>query len=191
MSTSTRFIHPTALKALEQVYAHANLKPVLVQSQGAASQSAGTHSSAGKYKDSDGNWQSYSVCLDFSVRQSALRLTDKKKIAMDEAHIKWFLEIASEFGLGGWYRTPSQGFDAAHLHLICLMVPFKHPDPVAREICIHQAVDVVTDKTGLKGHKNETFWHASSANDARNAKQFVKANPDARVLVPARLLTAK
>ena len=180
MSSELKFIHPDALTALHNVYVHANLKPVIVQTQGGVEASAGTHLSEGTYVDANGHEQSYSACIDFSVRQMATRLSDGAKIQMDRRHIEWFLEHCSEFALAGFYRTKDEGFDAEHMHVVCAMVPIE------REIVIHQVLDFVDGKSGLKHHLKERYWTASDANDDIVARAFARANPIAAKRLPAR-----
>lgn len=173
MGNSIINVHPDAREALHNLYVAANLKPVLVQSEGGVAASAGTHLAAGTYVDADGHTQTYSACLDFSVNQPAIRLSDGKHIEMDELHINWFLEKASEFNFAGFHRTTSEGFPSPHLHLVCAMVEIKLP------IVQHQVVDFCTGRSGLKGHAKERYFTASNANDKRIAAAFLKANPHA------------
>lgn len=178
MSASRDYIHPKARAALDKAIAAANLAPVIVQTQGNAPQSAGTHGSAGTYTE-NGVHHSYSPCIDFSVQQSATRLSDKAKVAMNEMRIRWFLEHLAEQGICAFYRLPSQGFDAAHIHAITAMVAMP-------PLCQNQVIDFVSGRNGLKGHATEQFWHASEAYDGHIATLFAIANPAAAGRLPSR-----
>ena len=179
MSNSIFYVHPDAREALNAAFKAANMTPVLVQTQGNATASAGTHNAAGKYKQADGTWHDYSACIDISINQNATRHSDGASIKMTPARIKWLLFCLSEQGIVAWYRVPSQGF-TPHIHCVCSMV--KMP-----EICARQVVDFLSDKTGLKSHGKEKFWVADDDADAHIAKLFMAANPDFKRLVPQRL----
>jgi hypothetical protein len=179
MSASTKFIHPTALKALNTAFKKANLKPVIVQTQGDAPESAGTHGSAGHYIDAGGKRQSYSACIDISVNQAATRLSDKKKVVMDKARVRWLLYCLAKEGFAGFYRTEAQGFTSHHVHIICAMVPV---DGLPES----QVIDFLNDRNGLKGHGQETFWTADDDVDQYIATKFALANPEAAKRLPSK-----
>lgn len=178
MASSSKFIHPVAFKALLDAEKAANLSPVIVQTQGDAKESAGTHGSCGHYP-LNGKQQSYSACIDFSVHQPATRLSDGAKIQMDIDHIRWFLRNLAEAGFCAWYRTEAQGFSGAHIHCVCAMVPINGL-PEA------QVIDFLNDRTGLKGHAKETFYTAPDVTDAHIAKLFAAANPEAALRLPGK-----
>lgn len=179
MSAHPKYIHPVAQTALERACQNANLRPVIVQTQGDAKQSAGTHGSAGTYS-LNGKRQSYSACIDFSVNQPATRLSDGKKVVMDRARIKWFLYCLAKAGFTAWYRTTKQGFSGAHIHAVCAMVPISGL-PEA------QVLDFLDNRTGLKGGAKEEFWTANNDVDSYIATHFAKANPEAAHRLPAHL----
>lgn len=158
------------------------MKPICVQTEGGVAASAGTHLEAGTYPDANGNEQSYSACIDFSVNQLATRLCDGAQVPMNAARIYWMLEHFAEFGFCAWYRTPDEGFSASHIHIVCAMVPIKLP------IVQHQVLDFVTGRNGLKSHATEAFYTPSSDYDSAIAQAFIDANPNA---LPAYLAALK
>jgi len=182
MSADLIHVHPDARQALHNTFVAANLRLIVVQTLGFATQSAGTHGPEGTYTDADGNEQQYTSCIDLSVNQPATRLSDGAQITMDEEHINWFLEKASENNLGGFHRVPSEGFTSSHIHLVCMQIETTNP------VVQHQAVDLCTGHNGLKGHAAETYFTASDANDAQMAQAFIDANPNA---LPAYLAALK
>lgn len=169
MSDSLTYMHPAARAAFDAACKAANLRPVVVQTEGAATQSAGTHAADGKYQLSGGEWHEYTAAVDLSVNQHAHRLSDGADIAMDRPHIHWMLQNLAEAGFVAWYRTPAEGFDASHIHAVFAGVKMK-------AILQGQVRDFLNDRTGLKGHATETFYTAPPATDAKIRAMFLAAN---------------
>ena len=169
MSASLLYMHPRARKAWDAACKQANLRPVVTQTQGNAKASAGYHASDGTYRTESGTVQSYCAAVDVSVNQMAVRLSDGKKIRMDEAHVKWFLHCLAQNGFVAWYRYKGSFKDNKHIHGVYCGVPMK---PQLRG----QVKDFLNDRTGLAGHGVETFWTADSATDAKLRALFEKYN---------------
>lgn len=180
MSSSLTFVHPDARVALHNAFVAANIRPIIVQTEGGVLASAGTHLEAGKYLDDDGKWQSYSACIDLSVNQLATRISDGKSIEMNVQRINWLLEHLSEFGFAGFHRTTDEGFSAPHMHIICAMVKIN------LEVVVKQVIDFVNGRSGLKSHGPERYWTASDSNDAIVAHAFAKANPTQAYRLPSK-----
>lgn len=169
MSNSRDFMHPAARAAFDAACKAADIRPVIVQTEGSAAASAGTHASDGKYPRPDGTWHSYSAALDLSVKQNAKRVSTGEPLALNEERIKWLLYNLALHGFAGWYRRPSQGFDAVHLHVIFCGVKMK---PALQR----QVRDFLADRTGLASHGVETFWTAPPEVDAKLRAIFEEAN---------------
>jgi len=169
MSASTRFMHPLARIAFNRACEQAGLKPVIVQTMGTATASAGTHEIDGSYIAADGNKQSYCAAVDVSVNQKAVFLKTGAKVPMTDERIKWFLWKLAENGFVAWYRRKSQGFEAAHIHAIFVGVAMK---PVLDA----QVRDFLAGRDGLRGHRKEEFWTAPAALDAELKKLFEAHN---------------
>jgi hypothetical protein len=170
MSAKSNYIHPAALAALTAAERAANLQPVITQTQGDAPDSKGFHAADGRYQTAGGNWHDYCAAIDFSVRQKALLLSESKPVEMNDVRIRWFLYNLAKHGFVAWYRRPSQGFEGPHIHAIYCGVKMK---PALQG----QVLDFLDDKDGLRGHREEEFWTAPSAMDAKLRAIFLEANP--------------
>jgi len=169
MGNSRDFMHPAARAAFDAACKTSDLKLVIVQTEGSAPASAGTHGSDGKYQQPDGTWHSYSAALDLSVKQGATKISTGEHLALTEERIKWALYNLALHGFAGWYRRPSQGFDAVHLHVVFAGVKMK---PMLQK----QVRDFLADRTGLASHGHESFWTAPPEVDAKIRVLFDEAN---------------
>ena len=167
MSSSLKFMHIRAQEALKRAQEAAGLKPVVTQTLGNAPDSNGFHAKDGTYTSASGAQVDYCAAVDFSVVQKALRLRDNTKIAMDEIHIKWWLQKLAENGFVAWYRYQA-AFDTPHIHAVYVGCKMK---PQLRS----QVKDFLADRTGLAGHAHEEFWTASAGIDAQ-LKALFEAN---------------
>lgn len=176
MSSDLAYLHPNARIDLHNAIVAAGIRPVVVQTLGSAPESAGTHGKSGTYTATNGKPHSYSGAIDWSVIQDATRIDPVTykgigKVKMGDDQIKWWLWKAGEHNIAAFYRRPSQGFTAQHIHGItcsCHLLTTLQ----------RQVVDWLTGKDGLRRHRDETYWLPPESTEAKLKETFLHYNPE-------------
>ncbi len=129
----------------------------ITQTIGGAPASAGYHFRDGTLPE-NGIQYDYGAAVDLRSRD------------LNDVERRRFLFALVENGFAGWYRTPRQFPGNEHFHLVYARYHMKH---ALRD----QFHDFMNDRTGLVGHKKETFFRADAKQKQRLRVMFLRTNP--------------
>jgi hypothetical protein len=125
----------------------------IMQTIGDAPASKGYHSADGKL-----NSVLYCAAVDLATSD------------LTRNQIKNLLEQLARNGFAAWYRFAGAFSNNEHIHAVYAGVPMKAQLRA-------QIVDFLNDRTGLTGHKTETFYTAPRRIDIAINALFLHANP--------------